>query len=140
MRTVLGLVLIFGINAALVAQEGVEEAIAGESYWEQVKRAYESVASEGGELTEEAKEWFESDLSNIGDWEYSVDAIETEDLAELEASMNEKGAQRWECFWIDEHEGKLVLVYKRRKFSFLQKLSQEEVTETIIKGSGISEE
>ncbi len=106
---------------AVSAQEEPEEQKDGT--WVEVKEAYEKAkkrAMEMGEsVPDKVPDWVKEDLKNVGDWEYRV--VEAQ-RAELEATLNQLGAERWECFSVESHGKKSHLVFKRRKRSRLREL------------------
>ena len=103
------------------AQEQVEEEKQGR--WEEVREYYlkaKKRALETGEsLPDKVPDWIKEDLENAGAWEYRVVEAPRD---ELEATLNELGAERWECFSVEAMGKKTRLVLKRRKRSQLREL------------------
>ncbi len=91
--------------------------------WAEVREAYAKAkrkALEMGEtLPDKMPDWVKEDLKNAGSWEYRV--VETP-RGDLEATLNELGAERWECFSVETHGKKSRLVLKRRKRSRLREI------------------
>ncbi len=109
------------LAGVVAAQEEPEEAEAGT--WAEVRGAYERAklkAKEMGEsVPERLPDWVVEDLKNVGDWEYRV-VVASDD--ELEEKLNDMGAERWECFSVEEAGKKTQMVFKRRKRSRLREL------------------
>ncbi len=108
-------------QAAAGQEEPPEEDEAGK--WEEVreyyKRTKEKAIGIGETLPEKMPDWVKEDLKNAGSWEYRV--VETP-RAELEVTLNELGAERWECFAVESAGKKSRLVLKRRKRSRLREI------------------
>ncbi len=102
-------------------EEPPEEAEAGT--WAEVRAAYEKAKLKaramGESLPDKVPDWVKEDLANVGDWEYRVVAVPRD---ELEAKLNELGAERWECFSVEPMGKKTQIVVKRRKRSQLREL------------------
>ncbi len=101
-----------------------EEAGKGdEGTWAEVREAYAKAkrkAMEMGEsVPDRVPDWVVEDLKNVGDWEYRVVEAQRD---ELEATLNDLGAERWECFAVEGGGKKVQLVFKRRKRSRLREL------------------
>ena len=121
-KNVAFLTLIATLLAGVVAaQEEPEET--QEGTWAEVRGAYEKAklkAKEMGEsVPERLPDWVVEDLKNVGDWEYRV-VVTSGD--ELEEKLNEMGAERWECFSVEEAGKKTQTVFNRRKRSRLREL------------------
>ncbi len=117
----LALALIFVVTGTVAAQEEPSEEEQGR--WAEVREAYEKAkrkAKEMGEsMPDRVPDWVKEDLRNVGSWEYRV--VETP-RDELEATLNELGAERWECFSVETKGKTSRLVLKRRKRSELREL------------------
>ncbi len=113
-------ILLFSCLGLVAEEEQLEE----ETYLEKAKKAYETLSSNGKDLTEETKEWIRQDVGNIGDWEYKIVEINYSDIEQFESKLNSLGKERWECFWITEQGDEILCFFKRPKISYLQKISQ----------------
>ena len=98
-----------------------------ESYWEQAKKMYEELISEDRNLKEESKQWLSDDISRIGDWQYEVLVIDESDPIKITETLNQFGEERWECFFVDELDGKLAFYFKKERISYLQKISELKI-------------
>ncbi len=91
--------------------------------WSEVRAAYEKAKkkarSMGESVPDKIPDWVKEDLENVGDWEYRVVEAPRDGL---EATLNQLGAERWECFSVESHGKKSRLVFKRRKRSRLREL------------------
>ena len=132
-RLVLTLIAALSVAGTVTAQEdppdeetsraASEEPSSGGGTWAEVKEAYEKAKLKtlamGEAVPDKIPDWVKEDLENVGDWEYRV--VETP-RDELQATLNELGAERWECFSVETHGKKSQLVFKRRKRSRLREL------------------
>lgn len=118
--------LIFLLTSVVFA--AVEETPATdeveESYWEQAKKMYEELISEDRNLKEDSKKWLSDDISRIGDWQYQVVVLDESDPIKVTEELNRLGEERWECFFVDELDGKLAFYFKKERISYLQKISE----------------
>ncbi len=124
---VLAVALIAALTLAssVTAQEEPTEEDGGRT-WAEVREAYEKAKRKakamGESVPERVPDWVIEDLKNVGDWEYRVVEASSD---ELEVTLNELGAERWECFSVEPagRKGQLTqLVFKRRKRSRLREL------------------
>lgn len=118
----LWLVFIVVFCGSLSAQEEPTEE--ERDRWEKAREAYEKAkekASAVGEsMSAKVPEWILEDLRNVGDWQYRVVEVRPK---KLEATLNELGAERWECFSVEQIGKREVrLVLKKRKRSQLEEL------------------
>ncbi len=128
------------VRGATITDERTEQALkkSEESYIEQLKRLVdeltkkaEEAGTKGKELTdkgkkaaEDTKNWLKEDFGKIGDWEYTQAKVKLAEIDTMSEKLNELGKERWECFWIQEHNGTVHLLFKRPAMSYLRKLSQ----------------
>lgn len=101
------------------------------SYVEQLKALIEQLTSEsrnatakGKKMATETGSWFKTDFQKIGDWEYKQVVLPLAEIATMEKRLNELGADRWNCFWVQTQGETLHLLCKRPAVSYLHKLSQ----------------
>ena len=83
---------------------------------------YTETFEEGKDLSGKSKQWLMKDLQNIGDWEYKVESFDLENPKDLEIRLNQLGADRWQCFWVQNKDSKSVFYFKRTKLSYLSKV------------------
>ncbi len=135
MRNSLALALIaaLALAGAAAAQEDppdedeagkpAEEESTSSRAWAEVKGTYKKAKRKAVEMGETVPDripdWVKEDLENVGDWEYRV--VEAP-RGKLESTLNELGAERWECFSVEPHGKKTQLTFKRRKRSRLREL------------------
>mgnify|MGYP001829087608 CR=1 FL=1 len=108
--------------------EGTPDALPA-SVDELVEQLYRRAREAGEEVPPGAMDWAREDLERIGDWEYQVVRLESDDDAAIEARLNVLGAERWEVFWVErerEREGLRVFV-RRRAVSYLRMLPLSEL-------------
>ncbi len=98
-----------------------------ESYWEQAKKMYEELISEDRNLKEESKQWLSDDIGRIGDWQYQVVVLDESDPMKVTEELNKLGEERWECFFVNELDGKLAFYFKKERISYLQKISELKI-------------
>lgn len=146
------------VRGATITDERTEKALkqSEESYIEQLKRLVdeltkkaEEAGTKGKELTdkgkkaaEDTKNWLKEDFGKIGDWEYTQAKVQLAEIGKMSEKLNELGKERWECFWIQEHNGTVHLLFKRPAVSYLRKLSQIDFLKAIstMAGGGDSSE
>ena len=91
-----------------------------------VKVASEKYAEtfEGGkDLSGKSKEWLLKDIENIGDWEYKIEKFSLKNSKDLEIRLNQLGAERWQCFWVEQgNDNTNSFYFKRTKMSYLSKI------------------
>jgi hypothetical protein len=73
-------------------------------------------------LSGKSKEWLLKDLENIGDWEYKVETFNLKNPKDLEIRLNQLGADRWQCFWVESTKDGKAFYFKRTKLSYLSKI------------------
>jgi hypothetical protein len=83
---------------------------------------YAETFEEGKDLSGKSKEWLLKDLKNIGDWEYKVETFNLKNPKDLEIRLNQLGADRWQCFWVESTKDGETFYFKRTKLSYLSKI------------------
>ena len=83
---------------------------------------YAETFEEGKDLSGKSKEWLLKDLKNIGDWEYKVETFNLKNPKDLEIRLNQLGADRWQCFWVEGTKDGKTFYFKRTKLSYLSKI------------------
>ncbi|MGD8339598.1 MAG: hypothetical protein PVH89_02380 [Gammaproteobacteria bacterium] len=107
-----------------VAQEAeqAEDSTAAARAIEELTAAYEALTGMLGESSDEAVERVQSDMENLGDWEYHVvelAVLSTEAVAE---ELNALGDERWEVFWVEPVPGGVRVYLKRPSVSYLSRV------------------
>ena len=130
--SILSLTIIFVSTSFFLLAE--EESKAEEkTYSEKLKEVYEKglkgakdkyaeTVGDGKKLTDKSKEWMLKDIENIGDWEYKVVTLGTEETKQVENNLNELGRDRWQCFWVESNKKQKSFYFKRTKMSYLSKI------------------
>ena len=94
------------------------EATEGEAgYLDELKRFYEKAVEEA---PDDPVEWAKDDISRIGDWEYKIVDFPKGDTADIEARLNELGADRWEVYWVSESPTAMTFYLKKSSRSYLR--------------------
>lgn len=128
------------VKGATIEEKGKESE---QSYIDQLKKLVDDLTATSREATEkskqateEAKNWVKEDFSKIGDWEYKQIKIPLTEIATMEKTLNELGTNRWDCFWIQKHEGDIHLLFKRPAVSYLHKISKIDFMKLLSIGGG----
>ena len=58
----------------------------------------------------------------IGDWEYKIEEFRLKNPKDLEIRLNQLGAERWQCFWVEQSKDQKIFYFKRTKLSYLSKI------------------
>ncbi|WP_309397830.1 hypothetical protein [Cerasicoccus maritimus] len=141
------------LNEAPPAEDATEAE--KDSYWERVRAKYESAKDATGDYYdkakgktgeyygkakdttsgwyEDARDWTQDDIKKAGSWNYRVVVIEQETLrqnpAAIEELLNDLGAQRYECFWVeplDTQNSRIAFFFKKSGFSYLKSIPTKE--------------
>ena len=89
-------------------------------------------------------EWTEEDLRKIGAWEYRTldvayaevgDAHEDAGTGTAVEQLNELGAERWECFWVQETPDGMRFYLKRTKRSYLRYVPVGDLMRVVVPDS-----
>lgn len=131
------------------AAAGVEKKTSAtdESYIEQIKKLLEEwtnsskkLGSKGKAVGAQTKNWLKTDFKKIGDWKYKQVAVPLAEIANLEKVLNEHGAERWECFFVQPQGREIHLLFKRPSVSYLHKLSQVDFLRMLSSGGEVAAE
>jgi len=135
--------LIFVVLSALAAganqpaaQQGLEKEDPG--LWQEVVRLYESAKEKGEQVPQDIYEWVRVDLRNQGSWEYRVVDVAATPPQLVEQRLNDLGAERWECIWIQPSGKMLRLFLKRPIKSYLRELSLPQLLRLLPSGGSDS--
>jgi hypothetical protein len=69
--------------------------------------------------TNEAVDWAQQDVENIGDWEYRIVELAGDDL---EVQLNALGDERWEAYWVESSANGRRVFLKRPSISYLSRV------------------
>ena len=84
---------------------------------------YAETFEEGKDISGKSKEWLLKDIQNIGDWEYKIEKFSLKNSKDLEIRLNQLGAERWQCFWVEQgNDNTKSFYFKRTKMSYLSKI------------------
>ena len=107
------------------------------AYWRRVKELYEKAKEAGEQVPEDVVEWVKQDIRKIGTWEYKIVLIDDTNAREVENTLNKLGAERWECFWVEEGKGGKRFYLKKVRRSYLRTVPTGEILKLIpLDGSG----
>ena len=111
------LVLLAGFIASCEKLDRVSEGspVADEA----VDKAKE-VIGKSKETAEKAADWSEDDLRKIGAWDYKIVRFEDVSDEALQEELNILGAERWECYWVEETPDGPRFYFKKTKRSYLR--------------------
>jgi hypothetical protein len=138
-RLRIGTIAIFAAHCLCFAAEEtkppVDETSSEMDAWiEIIKEVYERTLESSGKLTGEVKTWLRSDLRKIGTWEYRVVEFPLGEIEALEKSLNELGAERWECFYVVAGQDKIRFFLKKPGFSYLKAVPSDDILRLFPKG------
>ena len=112
------------------------ESIGESEVWSEVERLYELAKRKGEEVPKDVYEWVAEDVKRYGDWEYRVVDLSPDDAAALETRLNEMGAERWECIWIEARPQATRLFLKRPAKNYLRTLPLSDLLKLVPAGDG----
>ena len=84
--------------------------------------AYNDLTSRAGQGSGEAVDWAQSDIENLGDWEYRIVEFDGLTSSELEAELNQLGNERWEAYWVQGSGDAITVFMKRQPISYLSRV------------------
>ncbi|MEM7351421.1 MAG: hypothetical protein AAF657_11485 [Acidobacteriota bacterium] len=116
-------------SPTLAQSEDDEDAGAWAAAKTLYEKAKEKAQSMGESLPDKVPDWIKDDLKNAGTWQYKVEEVALDDLQER---LDELGAERWECFSVNERGKKARLVLKRRKRSQLREIQDLSADDLLI--------
>ena len=128
-----------GVDASESARAEEESEIAAElSATEralaQLTAAYGELAERFGDESGRAIDWAESDIENLGDWEYRVVVLSDAAPEEIEEALNALGQERWEAYWIEPSRNGLRVFLKRPSISYLSRVPLSAVVRMLTGG------
>ena len=112
------------VPGSLLAQESAEseDASAAARAMEELTAAYESLAGMLGQGSGEAVERVQSDVENLGDWEYRVVELSNDSIEGIAEELNALGDERWEVFWVESAPQGMRVYLKRPAVSYLSRI------------------
>ena len=122
------------------AAQAETDADAETDYAEKVKELYEATKETTGEMSKEVIDWTKEDISNIGAWEYKIVTFGDIASEEIEKELNALGAERWDCFWVQETEAGPRFYLKKPKRSYLKLVPAGNILKLVPKAAGGSDE
>jgi hypothetical protein len=94
---------------------------------EWVKGLYKQ-AREAGEISAaSAKNWIEDDIQKIGSWQYKTLEVRQTDSVDIVPQLNKLGADRWECFWVEQQDDTTTFYLKKAGRSYLRHLPSKDL-------------
>jgi hypothetical protein len=124
-------IVLLSLLQPAVAQDAVPEAEPDEGIWREVLRLYEKAKQTGEQVPKDVYEWLRQEAGTIGDWEYRVVEMKEADAARTEARLNELGAERWECIWIQTVGRKTRFILKRPAKNYLGQIPLSQLMKLI---------
>ncbi len=85
-----------------------------------IKDLYERAKANGEEVPQDVAQWAKQDIRKMGSWEYRVEDIKDLDPLHIQRKLNELGAQRWECYWVESVENGKRFYFKKAGKSYLK--------------------
>ena len=101
--------------------------------WDQVVDLYEQAKEAGETTSKDAYEWVREDFHSIGDWQYRVVELPFGSAETLEQELNDLGADRWECVWIEPRDNKMLGIFKRRTRTYLNRVPMGDLLKLVPK-------
>jgi len=100
-------------------------------YWEKVKELYQKAKESGEKVPENMTDWVTEDIKKIGTWEYKIVYLDVEGESTWVDELNKMGNDRWECFWVEKKNKRLLLFFKRPRKSYLKAIPMREILKSI---------
>jgi len=122
----------------IAGQETPTEEPSESGVWNEVVRLYESAKAKGEQVPKDVYEWARQDLQRHGTWDYRLVEVSESPSATIQTTLNELGAERWECIWIEPRGKTLRLFLKRPVRSYLRNLPLSQVLK-LLPGGGSDE-
>ena len=116
----------FPQSSAAVDEKGEEE-----NSQRNLKDDYERMKKSGKQWSENAKEWIKKDIKKAGTWEYKIVITKLNDLQMLEKELNELGENRWEFFWVEREEDKIIMFFKKSRTSYIRSIPAKEMLKLV---------
>ncbi len=113
--------------AAAGAEQEAKEDAPSSRLWDRILALYEAAKETGEQVPKDIYEWAQQDFGKIGDWEYRVLDLETGDATAIETKLNELGAARWECMWIQPIAAGTRFILKRPARSYLRSIPLTDI-------------
>lgn len=121
---------------AVINLSGCSPGADGSSQTDQALKELRHLVEQAKEqVPSDPVEWAKEDLKRIGDWEYRIVSVGDAEDADLVASLNELGQERWEVFWVDRSNKGLRLFLKRPAISYLTKVPISGISNVIAGGN-----
>jgi len=116
----------FSQSTSAVDEKGEEENSPRD-----LKDDYESIKKSGEQWSQNVKEWVKKDIKKAGTWEYKIVTTKLNDLQMLEMELNKLGQNRWECFWVERQEDKIIMFFKRSQISYIRSIPAKEMLKLV---------
>ena len=87
-----------------------------------VRQLYERAKEEGDDVPDDVLTWAKQDLKQIGAWNYRIIEVEASDAETVQATLNEWGEKRWECYWVESMGETTRFHFKKAGRSYLKAL------------------
>ena len=110
----------------------------GNRYWKKVSELYQKAKESGDKVPEDMVDWVKEDINKIGTLEYKIVYLNIESKSEndiaLVGKLNKLGSDRWECFWIEKENNRLILFFRRPRRSYLKGIPMQQILRFIPQG------
>ena len=107
------------------ASSSTKETAAATADW--FNNAYEQAKESGETTAANTRDWLIEDVKKMGSWEYKTIVVKSAESNTALARLNELGAKRWECFWVDKQGDQTTFYLKKAGRSFLRQLPAREL-------------
>lgn len=101
--------------------------IDGEDTMKWANDTFEALKKKGLTTASDAGSWLTQDFKNMNAWEYKVVFIGDKQPAAAERTLNQLGAEHWECFHVQAQGSSLLFYFKKPKRSFLKSLPTSDL-------------
>ena len=127
----------FGQETASEAGEWMNGAVGsakdsanGTSQW--ITDTYNSLHEKGMTSAKDAQQWVQDDFRSMNAFEYKILPKSQTSPETLEATLNELGQERWDCFEVDAG----AFYFKRQKKSYLRNIPLKDLMRFLPVGDG----
>lgn len=99
----------------------------GQDVMDYASEMYKTLKKQGLTKATDASSWLREDFNNMNAIEYKVLRTSVEDPAEFEATLNEMGKARWECFHVQEKDGATTFYFKKPRRSYMRNIPMRDM-------------
>ena len=87
-----------------------------------IRNMFQQAKEAGTTTANNVVDFVKEDFAKLGSFQYASRTVTNEKPDQIVTMLNQMGAEKWECFWVDKRESETTLYFKKTPRSYVNSI------------------